>query len=544
MMAAHIYNSDYPEVEIPSSISIAEFVSTYNPDGVAGDKVINTDTLTGKSLTYAGLRSEASKCAHGLRHLLGLEIQSTLLIICPNATDYLLLAHAVWWAGARLASINPNSTAADLTHALRLIQPSHICVYPAYLTTVREAIDATGIEVKLATIVDRQEGIPHFPDDMQSAERLPVFRLSEHGLNAAAATAWIGMSSGTTGSSKAVALSHRALIANVLTYRASHPEIINSSSREVFFPMYAHVYGLICVMLCGAAIGNFTCGMDKFDLEEFCRLCDKYEATWAHLVPPVAIGLVASEVGRKYELKTLKTLITAAAPTGTVLAKRIKARLGSDCKILQAYGMTECPLVSHSGVVDADELLGSVGIPLAGTEIRIVDPVTSQDVPTGSHGELWVRSARSMSGYVNDEISNLAAFADGDWLRTGDVLRRDEHCALWVVDRLKEMIKYRGLQVAPSELEGLLLGHDAVIDAAVGTGMDQDEGTEVPVAFVSLKPSLLDLSAAEKQDILNQVRTWADKQLADHKRLRGGVRHLQQLPKSPAGKILRRLLPV
>jgi 4-coumarate--CoA ligase len=544
-MAAHIYSSTYPEVEIPSAISISEFIATYNPNSVANDKVINTDTLTGKSLTYAGLRFEASRCAYGLRHTLGLEIQSTLLIICPNATDYLLLAHSVWWAGAALASINPNGTSADFTHALRLVRPSHVCVYPPYLPTVREAISASGLAIKLVTIVDREDGIPHFPDDMDSAKQLPVFRLTEHGLDAATTTAWIGMSSGTTSSPRAVAHSHRSLIANVLTYRASHPDVINSSSREVFFPMYAHVYGVICVMLCGAALGNFTCGMHKFDLEEFCRLCDEHNATWAHLVPPVAIGLVASEAGRKYELKSLKTLIIAAAPTGADLAKRIKTRLGSDCKILQAYGMTECPLVSHSGVADADELLGSVGIPLAGTEIRLVDPATGEDVPDGATGELWLRSARSMSGYVNEKLSESTAFsADGAWLRTGDVIRRDRHGALWVIDRLKEMIKYRGMQVAPSELEDLLLGHDAVVDAAVGRSRRHEEGNEVPVAFVSLEPASLDLSAAEKQALLDQIRAWADAQLADHKRLRGGVLHLQQLPKSPAGKILRRLLPV
>jgi len=198
---------------------------------------------------------------------------------------------------------------------------------------------------------------------------------------------------------------------------------------------------------------------------------------------------------------------------------------------------------------DSDEAdhVGTVGKVITGTEVRLVDPVTMQDITprSGKDGELWVRGPQVMVGYLGNEQATRETFSpDGKWLRTGDIMRMDENKNFWITDRLKELIKYKGFQVAPSELEDLLLHHPHVIDAAVCSIYDDEQATELPMAYVSLKPELAELRKESVQRVLEEVRTWVDGQVAGYKRLRGGVFHLQQLPKTPTGKILRKDLPV
>lgn len=278
--------------------------------------------------------------------------------------------------------------------------------------------------------------------------------------------------------------------------------------------------------------------------ELFCSKMAEHKATFAHIVPPVAALLASSELTKAYDLSAIRVIVVSAAPMKRDLQMRLKARFGSTTNTLQGYGMSECsPTVMHQRETDED-FVGSAGKLISGTEARLVDPSTGQDVPRGAEGELWVRGPQVMQGYVGDEEATRNTFsADGQWLRTGDVMKIDENDNFWITDRLKELIKYKGFQVAPSELEDLLLRHPDVTDAAVCSIYDDGQATELPLAYVSLRPQLLTAEAPQKERTLTEIQDWANKQLAGYKKIRGGVLHLQNLPKTPTGKILRKDLP-
>ena len=301
-------------------------------------------------------------------------------------------------------------------------------------------------------------------------------------------------------------------------------------------------------------LGNFTCAMPSFDLEAFCKLMskDRYDATWAHIVPPIAVLLANSPVSLKYDLSSLRVIVISAAPTKKELARKLQTRFPG-VRILQGYGLTEGgPSIMHQNEWDGGpdaENIGCCGRLLSGTEARLVDSDTLKDVGEGEEGELWVCGPQTMIEYVrNEEATERTLVWEGGnkWLRTGDILRVDGRGDWFVTDRLKEMIKYKGFQVAPSELEDLLLKHEVVVDAAVCSVYDDGEATELPVAYVSLSEAKLnDINGGEEmRRVLDEVRSWVDGQVAGYKKLRGGLHHLQELPKTPSGKILRRELPV
>lgn len=191
---------------------------------------------------------------------------------------------------------------------------------------------------------------------------------------------------------------------------------------------------------------------------------------------------------------------------------------------------------------EGTENVGTCGKLLSSTEARLVSPVTGKDVGVNEEGELWVRGPQTMMGYVGNEKATAESFV-GPWLRTGDIMLRDANDNFWVTDRLKEMIKYKGLQIAPSELEDLLVQHESVVDAAVCAVYDDKEATEVPLAYISVTQAVLEKGDAEVRRTCQEVQRWIDGRVAGYKRLRGGVHHLQVLPKNASGKILRRDLP-
>jgi 4-coumarate--CoA ligase len=526
------------------NLSLPQFMTQFNPDNVPSQKVVHTDTISGKEITYGGLRQQASQCGWGLRNL-GLAEGQRLLAIVPNSTDFVLLAHAVWWAGACFSPLNSSSTSQDIAHALNLVKPTVVAIYPACLPALKEALRLVDFTPIIITVLSRSDNLKLFPEDIAGrtdAELLPPYDLTQAGKSSAQTDAIICFSSGTTGKIKGVQLSHYNLIVNALQVRCSLPSLVNSSSREVFFPPYCHIYGLSVVVINGMWLGNFSCAMPSFNLDVFCAKMAEYDATWAHIVPPVALLMAFSDIPLKYDLKSLQRIVIAAAPTKKDLQMRLKSRFGLSTKILQGYGLSECsPSVLHQHETDEEDV-GTVGKVLSGTQVRLVDPVTLEDVKPGEEGELWVRGPQTMMGYVGDIEATTGTF-EGDWLRTGDVMKVDDKGNFWVLDRLKELIKYKGFQVAPSELEDILIRHSSVSDAAVCSIYDDGQATELPIAYVSFNEAILAKKNVSIDAVLRDIRDWFDGQVAGYKKLRGGVFHLQELPKTPSGKILRRLLP-
>ncbi|CRG86149.1 hypothetical protein PISL3812_03152 [Talaromyces islandicus] len=528
-----VYQSPVFPTQDDTNISIPQFMTRYNPDEVPADKVVHTDTFSAQPITYGSLRDQAARGAWGLQKL-GLKPGHVLLALVNNSNDFVLLAHATWWTGAVFAPLNISATLDDISHILQIVKPTHVATIAPKLDLVKAALASNSMtETKILTVLSKVDSFPQFPDDVISkgaGETLPPYDLQ--GKNSKDVTSTICFSSGTTGRIKGVQLSHHNLIVNAIAMRISMPDRVNSTVREVFFAPYCHIYGLTISVLAGMWVGALYCGLPAFDLETFCQKSSELKVTDLHLVPPVALAMAVSPVAQKYDLSSLKRIVISAAPLKKSVQLLLKKRL-PHTSVCQGYGLSECTGgIIHQ--IDEDDLAsGSVGKLFAGVEARLVDPKTGSDARQGEEGEL---------GYIGDKAATEQTFSDG-WLRTGDILKIDDQQNFWVTDRLKEMIKYKGFQIPPSELEDLLLRHPDVVDAAVCAVYDDAQATEVPLAYVSLNADKVEIPENEKQKILDGIRTWTDNQLAGYKKLRGGVFHLQTLPKTPTGKILRRLLP-
>jgi len=334
-------------------------------------------------------------------------------------------------------------------------------------------------------------------------------------------------SSGTTGLAKGVMLTHRNLVANMCQMDGLdyfHQDDILLCVLPLF-----HIYGLVVVLNMGLHLGATIVMMPRFDLDQFLGLIQKYRVTLSHIVPPIVLKLAKDPVVDNYDLSSLKTIFSGAAPLGPELTRDCIKRIG--CSVRQGYGMTETSPVTHSSPADPTKTkLGSVGPPAPNTECKLVDPVTGEELGPLEEGEVCVRGPQIMRGYLNNPEATAHTIDADEWLHTGDIGYADEDGHCFIVDRVKELIKYKGFQVAPAELEAILLTHPSVADTAVIPCPD-DEAGEVPKAFVVLKQ---DVSAEE-------LMRFVAEQVAPHKKIRE-VEFIEQIPKSLSGKILRRVL--
>lgn len=275
--------------------------------------------------------------------------------------------------------------------------------------------------------------------------------------------------------------------------------------------------------------------MPKFDLEEFCDVIEKRKITFAPVVPPVLLLLGKSPVVAKYDLSSLRMLNSGAAPLTRELVGMVHTRLG--VPVRQGYGLSETSPATHTQRWDTwNKTIGSIGVLLPNMLAKHVDP-NGKEVPVGEPGELWVKGPNVFLGYLNNPPGTKNAFSDDGYFKTGDVGYQDAEGNFYITDRVKELIKYKGFQVPPAELEGLLVSHPDVDDAAVIGVEDREQATEVPRAYIVLRPGV-----SATPNVQDDIVQWVGARVAGHKRLRGGVRFINEVPKSAAGKILRRVL--
>ena len=456
-----------------------------------------------------------------------------LCLYSPNVPEYAGVFFAVAELGGVNTTANPAYGADELTRQLKDSGAKILVTAPHLVEKARAAASAAGV----SEVVTWGEAAGCTPfaafvaiaagESIESGARgAPAHADSRDGGRAHDLVA-LPYSSGTTGLPKGVMLTHRNLVANLA--QIDFVDSTEPGDHLVGVLPFFHIYGLV-VVLCGVLRkGGCVVTMPQFDLEQYLRLTATYGARRAYLVPPIALALAKNPIVDQFDLSRLKFVTSGAAPMGRELEESCAARIG--CMVKQGYGMTEASPVTHFTPEDpAFARPGSCGLLVPNTECRIVNLETKKDVAPGEHGELLIRGPQIMQGYLNNPDATAQSIDDDGWLHTGDVGYADADGFFYIVDRLKEFIKYKGLQVAPAELEAVLLTHAAVADCAVIPMADAEAG-EVPKAFVVMRH---DVTSEKLMEYVAGV-------VASFKKVRS-VEFIAKIPKSPSGKILRREL--
>lgn len=511
-----IIKGPYQDVSIPET-PLTPFVLHRARE--LGDKPALIDGPTGRKVSYSELADSIAIAAHNLAQR-GFKKGDVFGILSPNCPEYAIAFHAVATLGGIVTPINPLYTKHEIAHQLKDSGARFLATVPGCAEKAVEAVEHGLIEEVF--VFGTAPGATPFDSllvDNGRAEQVEIDPRKD--------LIALPYSSGTTGLPKGVMLTHHNLVANICQMEGLC-YFYETDTLICVLPLF-HIYGLVVVLNMGLYSGATIVLMPRFDLESFLKAVQDYEVTLAHLVPPIVLALSKHPVVDNYRLPKLKTIFSGAAPLGEDLTRACMDRLG--ITVRQGYGMTETSPVTHSSPAPPlDIKFGSVGVPAPNTECKIIDLETGAPLGPGEKGEVCVRGPQVMVGYLNNpEATAITIDADG-WLHTGDIGYADADGHFFIVDRAKELIKYKGLQVAPAELEAVLLTHPSVADAAVIPYPD-DEAGEVPKGIIVLKEPI------EPQALLDFVA----ERVAPHKR----IRHLEfvdKIPKSPSGKILRRVL--
>ena len=512
-----IVHSPYPDVSIPE-VPLTPFVLQRARE--LGDKPALIEGPTGRVVTYAQLDYAINHAAAGIARL-GFKKGEVFGILSPNIPEYAIAFHAVSLLGGIVTPINPLYTDREISLQLKDAGTRFLVTAPACLEKARVAADEAGIE-KLFVFGERTAEAIDFDSLLQGDADL-----AEVAINPREDLVALPYSSGTTGLSKGVMLTHHNLVSNMRQIEGMN-YFFESDTLICVLPLF-HIYGLVVVLNMGLYTGATIVMMPRFDLEGFLRAAQNYGVSMAHLVPPIVLALSKHPIVENYKLPRLKTIFSGAAPLGADLTRACMQRL--NCQVRQGYGMTETSPVTHSSPSELSQIkFGSVGVCAPNTECKIIDLETGETLGRNHNGEVCVRGPQIMKGYLNQpEATAQTVDADG-WLHTGDIGYADDDGHFFIVDRAKELIKYKGLQVPPAELEAILLTHPCVADAAVIPCAD-DEAGEVPKAFIVLR----------EQTTPDEIMDFVAERVAPHKRIRY-LEFIDQIPKSASGKILRRIL--
>jgi acyl-CoA synthetase (AMP-forming)/AMP-acid ligase II len=510
-----IFKSPFPDVVIPD-IALSPFV--LGRASKLGDKVAIVEVGSGRSYTYRQIADGVRQLAAGL-HARGFRKGDVLAIMSPNVPEYPIAFHGVATAGGVNTTLNPTYTADEIAFQLNDSHARLLLTIPALVPKAQEA--AAKSKVEEIIVLGEAEGAVPFASLLLDSPAPDVQ------INPAEDLVALPYSSGTTGVSKGVMLTHRNLVANLIQTTAGL-EVSEDEVILAFLPFF-HIYGMTVIMNLGLYTGAKLVSMQRFELEPCLQAVQDYRVTRFFLVPPIVVLLAKHPAVDKYDLSSVKRAFSGAAPLDAELASVASKRVGF--RLSQGYGLTETSPVSHIVPDSVLEVVpGSVGSTVANTECKIVDAATEQELDRNQDGEIWIRGPQVMKGYLNNPEATRYSIDSEGFFHTGDIGHIDEHDQYFIVDRLKELIKYKGFQVAPAELEALLLSHPNIADVAV-IGVRDDEGEEVPKAFVVLKEPV---SAEE-------IMEFVASRVAPHKKIRR-VEVVDQIPKSPTGKILRRVL--
>lgn len=520
-----MFTSPYPSVEVPQVSVYDELFGTLGDADL--DRVALIDPASGAETTYRALRAQIDALAGALAAR-GVEVGTVLGLLCPNVPAFATVFHGMLRAGGTVTTINSLYTPGEIEKQLRDAGATWLFTVSPLLPQAKAAAAAAGIPDDRLVVLDGAEGHPGLRDLLSEQRPAP-----EVSFDPMTHLAVLPYSSGTTGVAKGVMLTHHNLVANVTQCRVSLR--LHEDDRILAVLPFFHIYGMTVLLNLALRQRASLVTMPRFDLVEFLTAIQRFQCTFLFIAPPIAVALAKHPIVDQFDISSVHTVFSGAAPldgeTAIAAGTRIHAR------VLQGYGMTELSPVSHAIPFERDDVpVSSIGVALPNISCRLVDTETGEEITEiGENGEtqpgeLWVKGPNVMLGYLGRPDATAETLDADGYLHTGDVAVYHEGGYFSIVDRVKELIKYKGYQIAPAELEALLLSHPKVMDAAV-IGVLDDEGQEIPKAFI--------VAAPESGLTDDEVVSYVAEHVAPYKKVRR-VEFIDVVPKSSAGKILRK----
>ncbi|NKB32405.1 MAG: AMP-binding protein [Pseudomonadales bacterium] len=511
-----IFENSHPDVTVPNQDLTSVVLARVDE---LGDKPALIDGPSGRALSYSQLRTQINHLAAGL-HQRGFKKGDVCAVFCPNIPEYATIFLGVAAVGGINTTVNSLYSTNDLIHQFNDSGAKILITIPQFMDRAAPAAAECGIEEIF--VLGEAEGATPFAELLSNDGDAPAVEIDPK-VDLVA----LPYSSGTTGLSKGVMLTHENLTSNmVLT--ASINTLVDDDVLVGVLPFF-HIYGMVLILNLAVYRGVTLVTMPRFDLEQFLQLVQDYKISCINLVPPLVLALAKHPMVDEYDTSSLRLISSGAAPLGAELEAACAKRLG--CQIYQGYGLTEVAGACHVNTIPVPEdKTGSVGRVVPNTFSKIIDTETGADLGVNENGEVLIKGQHVMVGYLNNDEATKGCVDEDGWFHSGDIGYADEDGYFFIVDRVKELIKYKGYQVAPAALEALLVSHAAIADAAVIPSPDEEAG-EIPKAFVVLKEKI------SAEDIMRFVA----EQVAPHKKIRK-LEIVDEIPKSASGKILRRVL--
>ncbi|XP_010488114.1 PREDICTED: 4-coumarate--CoA ligase 4 [Camelina sativa] len=527
-----IFRSKLPDIFIPNHLPLTDYVfQKFSGEG-DGDSTSTCliDGATGRVLTYADVQTDSRRIAAGM-HRLGIRHGDVVMLLLPNSLEFALSFLAVAYLGAVSTTANPFYTQPEIAKQAKASTAKMIITKKCY---VEKLTDLKNDGVLIVCVDDdvissTDDGCVSFTELTQADEtELPKPEISPED------TVAMPYSSGTTGLPKGVMITHKGLVTSIAQKVDGENPNLNFTANDVilcFLPMF-HIYALDALMLSAMRTGAALLIVPRFELNLVMELIQRYKVTVVPVAPPVVLAFVKSPDTEKYDLSSVRMMLSGAATLKKELEDAVRLKF-PNAIFGQGYGMTESGTVAKSLAFAKNPFKtksGACGTVIRNAELKVVDTITGISLPRNKSGEICVRGDQLMKGYLNDPEATSGTIDKDGWLHTGDIGFVDDDDEIFIVDRLKELIKFKGYQVAPAELEALLISHPDIDDAAV-VGMKDEVADEVPVAFV--------VRSEGSQLTEDDVKSYVNKQVVHYKRIKM-VFFIEAIPKAVSGKILRK----
>ncbi|CAA7030054.1 unnamed protein product [Microthlaspi erraticum] len=524
-----IFRSKLPDISISNHLPLTDYI--FQKFSIDGDSTTTTcliDSATGRALTYADVQIISRRIAAGI-HRLGIRHGDTVMILLRNSPEFVLSFLAVTYLGAVSTTANPFYTQSEIAKQANASAAKMIITKPCYVDKLTQLKNDGILIVCVDDEDDVVDGCVSFTElTITDETELPKPEISPED------TVSLPYSSGTTGIPKGVIITHKGLVTSIAQKVDGENPNLHFTGDDVilcFLPMF-HTYTLHSLILSAMRTGAALLIMPRFDLNLVMEMIQRYKVTVVPVAPPVVLAFVKSPETERYDLSSVRMMMSGAATLKKELEDAVCLKF-PNAIIGQCYGMTEAGTVTKSLAFAKKPFKtkpGACGTVIRNAEMKVIDTITGISLPRNKSGEICIRGDQLMKGYLNDPEATARTIDKDGWLHTGDIGFVDDDDEIFIVDRLKELIKFKGYQVAPAELEALLISHPSIEDAAVVAMKDEVAG-EVPVAFV--------VRLEESQLTEDDVKSYVNKEVVHYKRIKM-VFFIEAIPKAPSGKILRK----